>query len=215
MRFSTASGCSPGPPAIAGLLPVDDGIYMTDRATDPAKQLSSVLCFGRPCRGFVPRGRFQGTHETCEVINILQIVIAGIRQAVRFGDLARIMIWSRGRDRRVAGSGHFGLLQTARNSHLVQISISSEGQQARMLVLPSKTPDAVFAFDLPEPAPSQLARRSSGAWICIVVCGSSAAFRPEWPPHTRLRECWLSAGTSVSSRCPAPAPGSRDRWRGH
>src|SRR5215469_2662901 len=103
---------------------------------------------GSSSSGLVSRRRFQRSHETGEVVDIFEIIVARIGQAVRFGNFCWIIIRDGGRHRWVAGSGHFGLLQRVRDSHFIQVGISREGEETGMLVFPAETSDAVAALGL-------------------------------------------------------------------
>ena len=82
------------------------------------------------------------------MVDIFKIVVVRIRQAVGLGNFARIIVrYGRG-DRRIADGRYLGLLQRVRNSHFVQVGIGCECQQAGVLVLPTKAPNAVRALAL-------------------------------------------------------------------
>src|SRR5215469_1730137 len=126
----------------------DDRVDVTDRAADLGEQVCAVSGFGSGSRGFIPRGSLQGADEGGKVVDVFQIVVVRVGQAVGFGNSGGIGIGELGRDRRVTDRCHFRFLQAAGDAHLVQISVGGEGEQARVLILPAKATDSVHAFAL-------------------------------------------------------------------
>lgn len=72
-----------------------DGFHVTACAADPDEQFRPVFHSRSACGRLVPRGRLQRTHKAGEVVDIFEIVVGRVGQAVGLGNLGVILVRSR------------------------------------------------------------------------------------------------------------------------
>src|SRR5260221_5745020 len=81
-RVGMQSGASRRGRTLAG----DDGLDVATGAADFIEELSAVHDLGRGSRSLVAGRSLQGAHEAGEVVDVFQVVVGGVGQAVGLGD---------------------------------------------------------------------------------------------------------------------------------
>src|SRR5271154_8476 len=111
----------------------DDGFDMAGAATQPAEKVSTPESSRSCCKRYVAGWNHGATYELSKVIDVSQAKVIWLIVNARRG---------------VKNLSNLRGAQPVRDSHLIEIGICNEGEQAAVLILPAEASDAGLSWSL-------------------------------------------------------------------